>query len=91
MATTVQARLDDETRAALDRFARENGWSASEAIRACIRETTERRAIKPRLRLIGVGAFDSGISGLATNKKHMQGFGVKSMGKGWRPPKEPAQ
>jgi hypothetical protein len=39
-------------------------------------------------KMIGVGEFDSGIPDLATNKKHMEGFGVKSMGRGWRRPKE---
>jgi hypothetical protein len=91
MATTIQARLDEETQAALERLVRDNGWTASQAIRECIREAAERRAAKPRPRLIGVGMFDSGLPDLATNKKYMQGFGVKSMGKGWRPPKESAE
>jgi hypothetical protein len=91
MGTTIQARLDEETQAALERLVRDNGWTASQAIRACIREAAGRRAPKPRPRLIGVGMFDSGIHDLATNKKHMRNFGVKSMGKGWRPPKESAK
>ena len=28
-----------------------------------------------RLKIIGTGMFDSGIPDLATNKKHMEGFG----------------
>ncbi|MGA3370752.1 MAG: ribbon-helix-helix domain-containing protein [Terracidiphilus sp.] len=88
MAATIQARLDEETQAALERLVRDNGWTASQAIRECIREAAERHTAKPRPRFIGVGEFDSGLGDLATNKKHMQSFGVKSMGKGWRPPKE---
>lgn len=30
---------------------------------------------KKRLEFIGTGMFDSGIPDLATNKKHMEGFG----------------
>jgi hypothetical protein len=34
---------------------------------------------KPKL--IGVGLYESGVGDLATNKKHMKGFGEKSMGR----------
>jgi hypothetical protein len=30
---------------------------------------------------VGVGMFDSGIADLATNKKHLEGFGQKSIGR----------
>jgi hypothetical protein len=77
MPTTVQARLDDKAEAALRRIARVEGWTTSEVIRMCILEGAERRAAKPRPRLIGAGCFDSGVTDLATNKKHMEGFGKK--------------
>ncbi|MBI3823726.1 MAG: hypothetical protein HY289_13740 [Planctomycetes bacterium] len=35
---------------------------------------------KPRkIKITGAGQFDSGISDLATNKKHMEGFGKKPL------------
>jgi hypothetical protein len=37
--------------------------------------------VATRPRLIGVGEFDSGLPDLATNKKYMEGFGQKSMGR----------
>ena len=40
----------------------------------------------PGAKFLGIGAFDSGISDLATNKAHLRDFGVKSMGKNWRRP-----
>jgi hypothetical protein len=86
MKTSVQARLDEETRAALLHVARVEGWTTSQVIRELILEGAERRAAKPRPRLIGAGCFDSGAADLATNKKHMEGFGKKwrvdKMGKG---------
>lgn len=77
MPTKVQARLDEKAEAALLRIARSEGWTTSQVIRECILEGAERRAAKPRPRLIGAGCFDSGVTGLATNKKHMEGFGKK--------------
>jgi hypothetical protein len=36
--------------------------------------------------LIGIGMYDSGVSSLATNKKYMEDFGKKSMGRALRKP-----
>ena len=77
MTMTVQARLDEKAEAALLRIARSEGWTTSQVIRECILEGAERRAAKPRPRLIGAGCFDSGVTDLATNKKHMEDFGKK--------------
>jgi hypothetical protein len=33
------------------------------------------------VKLVGVGMFDSSIPDLATNKKYMEGYGQKSMGR----------
>lgn len=90
MKTSVQARLDEESQAALDRLARANGWTASRVIRESILFMDENRAAKPRRKMIGVGEFDSGISDLATNKKYLEDLGVSSMGRGWRRPDEGA-
>jgi hypothetical protein len=83
MATTVQARFDTKAEAALKKLIRSNGWTTSQALRECVLRVYEQTAAKPRPRLIGVGCFDSGIGDLATNKKHMEGFGKK-----WRVDKQ---
>lgn len=74
MKTTIQARLDLESAKALQELVVHHGWSASEAVRQGIRLLA---ASQPRknTKLIGQGQFDSGIPDLATNKKHMEGFG----------------
>lgn len=88
MKTIVQARIDEETQAALDRLTRSEGWTASRVIRESILFMDENRAAKPRRKMIGVGEFDSGVGDLATDKKYLEDLGVKSMGKGWRRPEE---
>jgi hypothetical protein len=83
MGATVQARLDEKAEAALRHIARVEGWTTSEVIRECILEAAERRAPKPRPRLAGIGCVSFGPGDLATNKKHMEGFGKK-----WRVDKQ---
>jgi len=77
MGATVQVRLDKESKAALDQLVRTNGWTASQAVRNSLQEVAEKQKPKPRPRLIGAGCFDSGVTDLAKNKKHMEGFGKK--------------
>jgi hypothetical protein len=83
MGATVQVRLDKESEDALQQLMRENGLSASQAVRNSLRKAAELQKAKPHPRLIGAGCFDSGIPDLATNKKHMEGFGKK-----WRVDKQ---
>jgi len=88
MKTSVQARLDEETKATLNKLVVQLGWTTSEVVREGIRLVEKRHVAAPRRKMIGIGEFDSGIGDLATNKKHMEDFGVKSMGKGWKRPEE---
>ena len=88
MKSTVQARLDEETQAALDRLVRANGCSASQAVRESILKADEQLRAQPRSRLVGIGCVNFGPGDLATNKEHMKDFGMKSMGKGWRRPED---
>lgn len=87
MATTVQARFDSKAQAALRRLTSSNGWTTSQALRECVLEVDGLRAAKPRPRLVGIGCVDFGPGDMATNKKYLKDFGIKSMGKNWRPPK----
>ena len=83
MGTMVQARFDTKAEAALKKLIRSNGWTTSQALRECVLRVYEQTAAKPRPRLIGIGCVDFGPGDLATNKKHMEGFGKK-----WRVDKQ---
>ena len=81
MGTTVQARLDEDTQAALKRLVQRHGMTASDVIREGIRLVEQRRTGFKYPRLIGIGMYDSGVTDLATNKKYMEDFGLKGMGR----------
>jgi len=83
MSATVQVRLNKESEAALKQLVRENGWTPSEAVRNSLREVAEQQKPKPSPRLVGIGCVSFGPGDLATNKKHMAGFGKK-----WRVDKQ---
>jgi hypothetical protein len=74
MSTTVQARLDAETRAALERL-RLAGLTTSEVIRQGIHMVEKLHAMPKHRKIIGVGQIDIEIPDLSTNKAHMEGFG----------------
>jgi Arc/MetJ-type ribon-helix-helix transcriptional regulator len=76
MASTVQARLDRESHEALETLTRRLGMSQSEVVRASLRLMVQQHAVPKRRKFIGLGEFDSGVDDLATNKKHMEGFGL---------------
>ena len=82
MKAMVQARLDEETQAALERLVRGRGLRPSEAVREGIRLLDKHLTPPARPRLIGIGMFSSGIGDLATNKKYMEGFGAKGLKRG---------
>ncbi len=77
MKTTVQARLDEVTQRALNRLVQRHGLSTSEIVREGIRLVEKQVAAPKGPRLIGAGMFDSGIPDLSTNRKYMQGLGLK--------------
>jgi hypothetical protein len=81
MKTTVQARLDPESSEALETLSRRLGLSHSEVVRASLRLMVQQHPAPKRRRIIGAGQFDSGVDDLATNKKYMEDFGRKSMGR----------
>jgi hypothetical protein len=78
MKTSVQARLDEESAAALEVLQRSLGLSPSEIVRSSLRLMVQEHtlAAKKKPKFLGVGNFDSGLSDLATNKKYMQDFGL---------------
>lgn len=76
MASTVQARLDPESQEALETLTKRLGMSQSEVVRASLRLMVQQHAAPKGTRIIGVGKYASGVGDLATNKKHMEGFGL---------------
>jgi antitoxin component of RelBE/YafQ-DinJ toxin-antitoxin module len=84
MKASIQARLDEETQAALDRLVERHGMNPSEIVRRGIRLVAkEAEAAKP-IDIIGLGKYDSGLTDLSTNKKYMAGYGSHSRIKGKR-------
>jgi hypothetical protein len=83
MGVTLQVRLDEKSEAALKRLVRAKGCTPSQAVRESILKDDEQLRAEPRPRLIGIGCVSFGPSDLATNKKHMEGFGKK-----WRVDKQ---
>jgi hypothetical protein len=76
MKSSVQARLDEESAAALATLERRLGLSSSEIVRASLRLMVKQYPAPGKKKFLGIGKFDSGIGDLATNKKHMEGFGL---------------
>jgi hypothetical protein len=75
MKTTVQARLDGRSQAALERLARRTGWSPSRVVREGVQLLAACYGFPSAKQVIGVGRFASGLPDLASNKKHLRGFG----------------
>jgi hypothetical protein len=78
MKTSVQARLDEETREDLDILVRRHGWSTSRAVREGLHLLVRQHSGSAATKMIGIGMFDSGIPDLGSNKKHLEGFGSNS-------------
>ena len=77
MAKTLTARLDEESQMELSRLSRTLGKTESEIVRESIHlmASTQLVVSKGKPRIIGLGQFASGLSDLASNKKHLDDFG----------------
>jgi hypothetical protein len=78
MKATIQARLDEETQATLERLVRRHGFKPSEVVREGIRLVAKQAEAAKPIEIIGLGKYDSGLTDLSTNKKYMEGFGSHS-------------
>jgi hypothetical protein len=78
MKTSVQARLDPESQAALEGLVRRLGWSTSRAVREGLHLLARQHGGGAARKMIGIGMFDSGIPDLGSNKKHLEGMGSNS-------------
>lgn len=75
MARVAHVRLDDDTDELLDRLTRQTGKSASEIVREGLRLVADATPPSDTPVIIGLGAFDSGLDDLGSNKAHLRGFG----------------
>ncbi|MBM4364756.1 MAG: ribbon-helix-helix protein, CopG family [Deltaproteobacteria bacterium] len=75
MARVAHVRLDDDTDELLDRLTRQTGRSASEIVREGLRLVANATPPPVTPEIIGLGAFDSGLDDLGSNKAHLSGFG----------------
>jgi hypothetical protein len=78
MKATVQARLDEETQAALERL-RRRGMKPSEIVREGIHLLAQRYESDAPITIIGLGKYDSGLTDLGSNKKHLANYGRDSV------------
>lgn len=77
MKTTVQARLDEESQAALEELVRRYGWSPSEAVREGLKLTVRQYGTtSAKKKIIGMGQFEGGPEDLATNEKYLDDLGA---------------
>lgn len=83
MKATIQARLDKETQAILDRL-RSSGRTTSEIVREAIRLVDREYSSGAAGRMIGIGMIRSGVHDMGSNKKYLEGLGSNS-GVGKRP------
>jgi len=76
MKHAVQARLDEESQLALDRLVQRLGWSPSRVVRESLRLMVLHYDTAPKkLKIAGIGEFDSGVPDLGSNRRHLEGFG----------------
>ena len=75
MSRIIQARIDEETETLLSQLQLRLGWNDSQIVREGIKALGVLSAPSRRRKIVGVGKFASGISDLASNKKHLKGFG----------------
>lgn len=71
----VHARLDPQTRQALDRLRRKTGLTESEIIRRSLLVLDRIESAPRGRRIVGVGEFESGKDDLGSDERHLAGFG----------------
>lgn len=75
MRSSIQARLDPQSRKRLATLVRELGWSPSQVVREGLRVLETSRLRKKKRAVIGLGMFRSGVSDLGSNMRHLRNFG----------------
>ena len=75
MTRVITARIDEETETLLSQLQLRLGWNDSQIVREGIKALGVLSVPSRRRKIVGVGKFASGKTDLASNKKHLKGFG----------------
>ncbi|HEV2713636.1 MAG TPA: hypothetical protein VGU64_00130 [Terriglobales bacterium] len=75
MGSSVQARLDAECQRIMRQLVKKTGWTPSQVLREGLRLLASCHVTGGRRTIIAQGKFPSGVGDLASNKRHLQGFG----------------
>jgi hypothetical protein len=75
MSRVIHARLDADTDSLRDALQKRLGWNDSQIVREGIKALSVLVPAGGKRKIIGQGRYKSGIPDLATNKKHLEGFG----------------
>jgi hypothetical protein len=76
MMSIVQARLDRQTQQVMAQLLRRLGWTPSKVVREGLRLLAVCHIGECKQKIVGVGKYSSGIPDLASNKRHLKGFGT---------------
>jgi hypothetical protein len=75
MPRIVHARIDEGTARTLKRLEQRLGWTDSKVVREGIKALGGLYLRSRERPIIGLGKFASGLPDLASNKRHLRGFG----------------
>ena len=75
MPRIVHARLDKDTDSLLGELQKQLGWNDSQIVREGIKALSPLVRKGGKRKIIGQGRYRSGVGDLASNKKHLEGFG----------------
>ena len=75
MSRVIHARLDKDTDSLRGELQKQFGWSDSQIVREGIKSLSALIRNGEKRTIIGQGRYKSGIPDLASNKKHLEGFG----------------
>ena len=75
MSRVAHIRLDEQSEHILDRLTRETGRTPSDLVREGLRLVAAATPSGGTPDVVGLGAFESPVSDLGSNKQHLRGFG----------------
>ncbi len=75
MPRTIQARLDADAATALAMLVKRLGLTPSEVVRWAVKNLAAEQGTATKRKIVGLGAFDSGVPDLGSNPEHLRDFG----------------
>jgi hypothetical protein len=71
----IHARLDSDTDSVRNQLQKQLGWTDSQIVREGIKSLAVLVQSNGKRRIFGQGQFQSELTDLGSNKKHLKGFG----------------